>query len=138
MNEEERVLCAAIYCDDGKTDPPRRSHSYPATGLVFAGWRHSDCYTALMAWSDRLTAEERRECNVRDYRRAHPDAPEFLSVEQVNAMHQGVRGFDQGFLTTKGRYVTREEAFQIAKRAEQLPENLRGRATYPLTSEDLY
>lgn len=45
----ERITTAAIYVDDGKTVPARRSHAYPATGLVFAGWRHGDCFTTLHA-----------------------------------------------------------------------------------------
>jgi len=136
MNDEERVLCAAIHCDDGKTDPPRRSYGYPATGIIFAGWRHADCFTALQAWSERLTADEREAINRRDTEACGGKL--WWTQVQIDAARESVRGFNQGFLTTKGRFVSRVEAFAIAKRAGQLSDDLRGRETYSLTSEDLY
>lgn len=94
MNENkdlERILCAAIYVDTGKAEPARRSYSYLATGLVFSGWRHGDCFTTLNAWSERLTDSER----------------EAIGPEQLH-------GRNQGFLTSTGRYVNREEGARIA------------------------
>ena len=41
---------------------------------------------------------------------------------------------DQGFYTSKGRFVTREEGLLIARKAGQVDEILGG----VLTSEDLY
>lgn len=42
----------------------------------------------------------------------------------------------QGFYTSKGRFVSRQEAYEIAKRAGQLTDN---KKLIPgLTSEDLY
>lgn len=136
---DERVLCAAIYCDDGKADPARGSRNYPPTGLVFGGYRHSDCFTALLSWSEHLTPDEREAVNRRDAAAAHGGAAsENWTDAQVKAAREGVRGFNQGFLTTKGRFVSREEAFDIAERTGQLPEELRGRKQGSLTSEDLY
>lgn len=120
MNQEalERILCAAIYVDTGKAEPPRRSYGYPATGLVFAGWRHSDCFTLLDAWASRLSAEEK------------------IQIEAIHP-HQ-LNGRNQGFLTSKGRYVDRREGWDIAMRAGQLRDNLEKRGGRVLCSEDLY
>lgn len=42
---------------------------------------------------------------------------------------------DQGFITSKGRYVERPEAGKIAKRADQLPKDHNGKI---LLSEDIW
>lgn len=110
MSRPEYILCAAIYVDTGKAEPPRRSYAYPATGLVFSAWRHGDCFTILEAWAERLSAEER----------------EAIGEEQLAGRHQG-------FLTSKGRFVDREEAMMIAVAAGQTT----GGKT-DLFSEDLY
>lgn len=78
---------------------------------MFAGWRHSDCFTTLNAWADRLTEEER-------------DA---VGEEKL-------AGRDQGFLTSTGRFVDREEAWTIAVAAGQVEKG----AARDLWSEDLY
>lgn len=110
--EGERILCAAVYIDTGEADPPRRSYTYPSTGLVFSGWRHSDCFVAMDAWSSRLSDREREEIGA-----------------------QALAGRNQGFLTSLGRYVDRHEALAIAIAADQV--RLRpGKET--LYSEDLY
>jgi hypothetical protein len=82
----------------------------PATGLVFAGWRHSDCFTTLNAWAERLDESER-------------DA---IGEARLSGRHQG-------FLTSTGRYVGREEAARLAFEAGQVD-----RLLTSLTSEDLY
>lgn len=106
----ERILCAAIWVDTGKAEPPRRSYTYPSTGLLFCAWRHGDCFTTLHAWADRLSSEERAS----------------IGEEQFAGLHQG-------FLTSCGRYVDREEAIKIARAAGQTNSTKRG-----LFSEDLY
>jgi hypothetical protein len=106
----ERILCAAIWVDTGLAEPPRRSYTYPATGLLFCGWRHGDCFTALNAWADLLPAEE-RAC---------------VGEEQIAGRHQG-------FLTSRGRFVDRQEAMEIARAAGQTM--AMGETLY---SEDLY
>jgi hypothetical protein len=117
-NEPERVLCAAIYVDTGKAEPPRRSYAYPATGLVFAGWRHSDCFTLMNDWANHLTEKEK------------------AAIEAVQEYQ--LHGRNQGFLTSKGRYVDRREAWEIAFDAGQIPD-LRRKGEGPiLCSEDLY
>lgn len=138
---QEHILCAAIYVDTGKAEPARRSYSYPATGLVFSGWRHGDCFTTLNAWGALLTEEERFEVNYRDLVRVHPESElsESLTEDQRAGMRGSVRGFDQGFLTSKGRYVGRKEAAVLAIAANQmLRENIRAHEGMDLWSEDLY
>lgn len=106
----ERILCAAIWVDTGKAEPPRRSYAYPATGLLFCGWRHADCFLPLEAWARRLTVEERTT----------------IGDEQLAGRHQG-------FLTSLGRFVDRQEGMTIARRAGQTDSEKSG-----LFSEDLY
>lgn len=107
---DEHILCAAIYVDTGEADPPRRTYSYPKTGIVFCGWRHCDCFVPLTAWAQRLTPVERAR----------------VGEEQIAGLHQG-------FLTSRGRYVDRVEGMVIAKRAGQTDAE-----KTDLFSEDLY
>lgn len=107
---EERVLCVAIWVDTGEADPPRMSYAYPATGILFCGWRHGDCFVALHAWARRLSPEERAR----------------IGEEQLAGRHQG-------FLTSRGRFVDRREAMVIARSAGQTDSE-----ASDLFSEDLY
>jgi hypothetical protein len=114
--KDEYILCAAIWVDTGEAEPPRRSYSYPETGLLFTGWRHPDCFVTLNAWAKRLTEEER----------------EAIGKEQFH-------GRNQGFLTSTGRFVDRKKAFTIAAAAGQIDPKLFDRDTpRTLISEDLY
>lgn len=106
----ERILCAAIWVDTGKAEPPRSSYAYPRTGLLFCGWRHGDCFTALAAWADGLRFWERRR------------------------LREQLAGRNQGFLTSRGRYVDRDEGLRVARAAGQVGDLVGG----CLTSEDLY
>lgn len=103
-SSEERVLCAAIWVDDGVEHPnlPRNL----TTGMVFAGWRHHNCFTTLNAVYPRPTGK--------------------VDEEQIAGRHQG-------FLTTHGRFVDRDEAGRIAFAAGQVD-----RDGLLLTSEHLY
>lgn len=112
----ERILCAAIYVDTGEAKPARRSYTYPRTGLVFSGWRHADCFVTLQAWADRLTDEERAQIDP-----------------------QALRGRCQGFITSRGRFVDREEGAHIAVAAGQVPEgivSLQSEHVYPPSREE--
>ena len=109
----EYILCAAIWVDTGEAEPARASYAYPETGLVFAGWRHGDCFTTLIAWAELLSPEER----------------ERIGEEQLHGRHQG-------FLTSAGRYVDRTEAAVIAKASGQ--PLLRSPGVDFLTSEDVW
>lgn len=85
----ERILCAAIHVDDGveRVHLPRNIK----TGMVFAGWRHHNCFVALVAVYG--TPEE---------------ANRGVSPEQR-------AGRDQGFLTSQGRFVNREEGAVLSE-----------------------
>ena len=110
----ERILCAAVYVDTGKAEPRRLSYSYPETGLVFAAWRHSDCFVTMKAWLECLDHEQH------------------LLLEVIHPTQ--TRGSRQGFLTSTGRYVDRRDGYLIAVAAGQVEEG-EGRI---LMSEDLY
>lgn len=104
----ERILCAALHVDTGKDTPARRTYNYPKTGLLFAGHRHPDCFTTLDAYLELLPGAE----------------AERLTLRRVTT---------QGFLTSTGRYVSREEAATLAFAAGQITA-----AVAKLYSEDLY
>lgn len=109
--QRERVVCAAIYVDDGKIHEPQL-HMPPQTGIVFAGFRHADCFKPLVAWADLLPTDERKRLDAQ------------------------IRGQRQGFVTSTGRFVDRTEAARIATVAGQW---LPGRPISGwLTSEDIY
>ena len=110
MSAIERVLCAAIFVDTFEAEPPRRSYTYPSTGLLFCGWRHADCFVTLHAWAANLAAEERLR----------------IGEEQIAGRHQG-------FLTSRGRFVDRTEAMTLARAAGQTDSS-----KSELFSEDLY
>ena len=109
----ERILCAAVFVETGKADPPRRSYAYPKTGLMFCGWRHGDCFCTMESWWEGLLPEEQE------------------AVCELNP--EGTPYSQQGFLTSTGRYVNREDAAKIATAAGQIPGPKR-----TLFSEDLY
>lgn len=98
----EYILCAAIWVDDG-VEYVHQPRNIP-TGMVFCGWRHSNCFEAL--------------------NKAYPKG----SVDE-----QQLAGKHQGFLTSRGMFVSRDEAGKIAFEAGQVK-----REGLHLTSEDLY
>ena len=111
---KEYILCSAIHIDDGKD-----YEDVPAgifTGFVVTGRRHSDCYQTIKNLCKILCISSR-----------------YRDIEDIcDRKHQG-------FLTSKDRYVSREEAYIIAKRNNQLllppAKNDEGSI---LTSEELY
>lgn len=103
--EPERVLCAAIWVDDGRTYP----HQPVPTGVVLGGWRHHVILGQIVSWYDSLEAAIER-----DRSREH-----------------------QGFLTTKGRFIDREEAMAVALAQGQVQRGETHRDD-ELFSEDLY
>lgn len=106
----ERVLCAAIWYNDGveRVHLPRNIK----TGLVVSGWRHCNCFTQLSALQDSLS-------------------PEDLHVKRLHIIQNNV----QGFLTSKGNFIDREQALKIAIEQNQLIEEIRGTELY---SENIY
>ena len=109
----ERILCAAVYVDTGKQESPHQSCAYPKTGLVFPGWRHNDCLILMEIWAAHLSDEERKV------------------VEDID--EDALHGKNQGFLTSIGRFVDRDEALMIATFAGQASKN-----GGSLDSDDLY
>jgi hypothetical protein len=85
----ERILCAAIHVDDGI-----ERHALPLnlkTGVVAAGWRHHNCLPQLpLLLGEQAYAQARKDGRV-----------------------------IQGFLTSTGRFVDREEGANIAWLARQ-------------------
>lgn len=110
---EERILCAAIYFNDGKEYPHQPKNI--ETGFVVAGRRHSNCYATLSAIGKALGLEERA----------------LFAFERIDRDNQG-------FITNLNRYVNRKEAFEIAKKAGQCLQPDIINESIGLTSEDLY
>ena len=94
----ERVLCAAIWIDDGQVHEGYLPQNL-ATGMVFAGWRHHNCFMGVNAVYGR------------------PGAP--TNADGTPVSDEQRAGRLQGFLTTTGRYVDRKEAGIIAFAAGQ-------------------
>lgn len=100
----ERILCAAIWFDDGKHYELQPKNI--STGIVLCGWRHGCIFPQIGG----------------------------LVRERQNL---GIYEKEQGFLTSKNRFVDRKEALLIAKAANQLIDQ----DTFDserLFSEDLY
>lgn len=100
----ERILCAAIWFDDGKKYPSQPFNI--ESGLVLCGWRHGCIFPQIGG-----LVRERQEL--------------------------GIYEKEQGFLTSKNRFVGREEALEIALRENQVKDinDIRGNRLF---SEDLY
>lgn len=107
----EAILCSAVYVDDGVKRA--RTYVYPETGILFGGCRHVDCLVAFEDWKSKLTQEEINKIDDIDERQ--------------------LCGTRQGFVTTRGRYVGREEAGDIARAAGQWDQ-----LTRQLYSEDVW
>lgn len=111
----EFILCAAIFVETTQfTSPYRRSGQGPETGRLFCGRRHTECMIELHEWESRLLDDER--C--------------LLDKEEL-------AGCNQGFITSTGRFVDREEAAAIAYAQGQVVPSER-EPVRSLTSEDLY
>lgn len=89
---KDKVLCAAIWYDDGVVRPhqPRNVKS----GIVVAGHRHCSCFVIL--------------------------ASIFPNREYVG--HEGTKKLRQGFLTEQNYFVNREDAGFVAWNAYQTEE----------------
>lgn len=111
MDSEEKIICAAIWYDDGIERPllPRNIKS----GVVVGGWRHPNCKIVLMSWlypnwqTSTLHEQLKNEVNNKEV---------------------------QGFLTSHGRFVNRVDAAQIWVAAG----NKLKYSSTKLYSEDIY
>lgn len=111
----ETILCAAIYYDNGIHYPHQSTYGIK-TGFVLAGYRHPNIIGVLPTNikfknldDEHLTIEWNENC------------PKHIII--------------QGFITSSGRFVDREEAAQIALHSGQIKELKFGSELY---SEDLY
>jgi len=132
-DEQERILCAAVWyfeftCEDEHLLRIRGVQPYNVDrGIVICGWRHGNCIMVTKALTGYRT---------------------------VTYAKDAAGDHEQGFLTSKNRFVDRQEAMKIAFECGQVPEDIvyykhaepfcRGlelevKPTYnPLFSEDLY
>ncbi len=100
----EYVMCSAIWYGDLETQNLLPFNK--ANGIVLCGWRHGNIISQMKALTDLRTVK--------------------------NGM-ASVGEYEQGFLTNKNRFVSREEGGQIAFKAGQTKEL----KTY-LFSEDVW
>lgn len=110
MNKPEQIICAAIhYLEAVSLSPPgidltgRHAVSNINQGIVICGWRHANCMFT------------------------------FAQLTGLPSLQSQCGDFVEGFLTSRNRFVDREEASLIAFNAKQIdaPVGL-------LFSEDLY
>ena len=103
-DKPERILCAANHYDDGiEHDHKPRNIK---TGFVVCGRRHHNCINIFAMIVG------------------------FPYTEEAHTLH---RTEEQGFITNLDRFVTREEAAEIALAAGQIEKKI-----ITLYSEDLY
>lgn len=111
-DKEEYILCAAIWYKDivsTNEDYLRIRGMQPYNvdrGIVISGWRHGNCIALCKAQTGLRT---------------------------VQFANDGVGEHEQGFPTSKNRFVSREEAAKIAFERGQIDKEVNG-----LFSEDLY
>ncbi len=104
MANKETVLCAAIWYKDVKTAKINAKNI--EKGVVLCGHRHGHIIQQLVALTGLRTV---------------------TNGEDAGGAHE------QGFLTSTGRFVDREEAAELAFDAGQIKERIK-----TLYSEDLY
>lgn len=112
LSTQMNILEEFIICAAIHLDDGQKYDDMPEnieTGIVISGRRHGDCYTSLKV----LNAE---------YWKDYDNGRE-----------------NQGFLTSKNRYVSRNEAFLIAQKQGQIFHRMHdGKTSEMLVSEDLY
>lgn len=111
MASKERIICAANYYNDEKHHEHQPINI--TTGFITCGRRHHNCInTFAQIVGFPYTIEAQRIHNTEE----------------------------QGFLTTKNRWVDRKEAYRIAYIADQIhgPNKGQKENEIGLTSEDLY
>jgi hypothetical protein len=114
-NQIEKVVCAAIWYDDGKIWPHQPANV--KTGIVVSGLRHPICFVLLsILYKENLDL-------LGDF------SPEGLRIHIK-------RNVEQGFLTNHNRFVDRTEGGQIAIASGQI-EKLKYDDN-EMYSEDLY
>ena len=110
INNTERISCSAIWYKDVKMPHPVRNPDNIDRGIVVLGHRHGDIII-----------------NVHN----------LLNLRTVTFGDRSCGEHEQGFLTNKNRFVTREDAAAIAIQANQIKDADRFNPKQ-LFSEDLY
>jgi len=103
---KEYILCAAIWYKDFQLKTPIDSNTLPVNcdkGMVFCGYRHIQCMRSM------------------------------TSISGIWAKKDLIGEYEQGFLTSKNRFVDRIEGAKIAFDANQINSQI-----HVLYSEDLY
>lgn len=127
INNKEYILCAAIHYDNKIEYPFMRQTYGIKSGFVLCGYRHSDIIRILP--TNRLYPNFNSSKLPLNKDLIWEKIDENTDNSEINSEEQIV----QGFITSKGRFVDRKEASQIAYAAKQIlePKNL-------LYSEDIY
>jgi hypothetical protein len=94
-NQKEFILCAAIYVNDNKKHEQQPKNI--DTGFVICGRRHNNCYQTIK--------DLKGDVNIY-----------FKSLGISDNNHRE----NQGFITSLDRYVSRKEAWKIAKLNNQI------------------
>ena len=125
----EKILCAAIHYDNG-IKYIRQNQYGVETGFVLCGYRHPHIIDVLSTNPHYVKNkfEENDEEFIRKYNDIKYKWGKQEDLEQTEII--------QGFLTSKGRFVDRKEAFKIALNAGQI--NNDDRINKELFSEDIY
>lgn len=107
----EKVLCAAIWYKDLPTEAHTARNI--SKGVVLAGWRHGNCISAMSALGN---------------------------LRSVTNGERSVGENVQGFLTTRGNFIDRHTAYEMAERNGQIIGRESGEPHQEgtLYSEDLY
>ena len=130
---QERIICAAIWYDNGLTYE-RQKHIYGVpTGFVLCGYRHPDIVDVLPTNPHFLEEV---------FKDKEHNAEEIQKYEELKYKYGWQEGgltrcnTVQGFMTSSGRFVDRREAWRIAFAYGQIGED--GGYNHELFSEDLY
>lgn len=131
ISSKEHIICSAIHYDNGLKYNFHQFTYGVETGFVLAGYRHPHIISVLPTnpyWlknkfndGDEEVIQKYEELNVKYGWQED-------SLTRCNTV--------QGFITNKGRFVNRKEAFQIALDAGQIDES--NGVDRELFSEDLY
>ena len=103
MIKQEYILCAAIWykelsLEDSEILRIRGMQPFNIDkGIVISGWRHGNCIAITKS---------------------------ILGLRTVTLSKDGVGEHQQGFLTSKNRFVDRHEAMKIAFEANQVDESI--------------
>lgn len=130
LKEEECILCAAIHYDNGLVYNFHYNYGVE-TGFVLCGYRHPHIISVLPTnpyWLERKFDEDDKEVIQKYDELLVKYGWQEDSLTRCETI--------QGFITNKGRFVNRKEAFQIALAAGQIDGS--AGVEGELFSEDLY